>query len=442
MNLPEEFLSEMRDLLGLEFEEFFASYEAERFYGLRLNQNKMDRESFEKIMGDTLLKKIPWTSDGYYYDGEKRPSKHPLYHAGVYYIQEPSAMSPVELLDVKEGHRVLDLCASPGGKTIQIASKLKGRGLLVTNDLNDSRINALLKNVELYGLTNAVVTNDSPKRLADNLEEYFNRILVDAPCSGEGMFRKDSSLIKSWEKTRHEVPEIQSEILQEAARMLKPGGKLVYSTCTFNRDENERQIEEFLKEHDDFEILEIPKINGLESGIGLDYSARLWPHKLEGEGHFLCLLRKKGEEVIEERTLVNREKPEIFKAFEEENLNVKYEGNFKVRKDRLYLETSFKEDVTKMKIVRNGLYLGEIKKNRFEPSQASAMAMKAENFKRVINFSYDDENVIRYLKGETISVEGEKGLRLICVEGLPLGYGKLLDGRLKNGYNPAWRMIG
>ncbi|MCT4508143.1 MAG: RsmB/NOP family class I SAM-dependent RNA methyltransferase [Tepidibacter sp.] len=441
MKLPIKFLDNMKEILNDEFDSFFKSYDEKRYYGLRVNTLKTSVEKFLNI-SPFNLDKIPWSSDGFYYEEGVRPAKSPFYNAGLYYIQEPSAMSPVEFLDIKKGHKVLDLCAAPGGKSIQIASGLQGEGMLVTNDINSSRVKPLVKNIEMYGVSNVLVVNDSPSRLCNNFEGFFDRVLVDAPCSGEGMFRKDEKLIKSWEKEDISIyPNMQREILDEAGKMLKGGGKLVYSTCTFNKDENENMIKEFLDNNDNFELLNIEKIGGISEGLGLKEVGRLWPHKLNGEGHFLALLQKVDGYNKEHKNLKNKKKPECFEEFEKENMNTTLNGNFITINDNLYLAPKDMIQTKNLKAVRTGLLLGKVIKKRFKPSQALAMALKKEDFKRVINLDSDDSNVIKYLKGETIFTEGENGLNLVCVNGHPLGFGKLNRGTLKNGYEKSWRWI-
>ncbi|MFF2090375.1 RsmB/NOP family class I SAM-dependent RNA methyltransferase [Paenibacillus sp. NPDC058174] len=312
--LPLAFTNKMEKLLGgKEYERFIDSYQAPRVYGLRINRLKLDTAHWKSLspLGEAV-RPIPWAEDGFYYAEGERPGKHPHYHAGLYYIQEPSAMAPVELLDVQPGHRVLDLCAAPGGKSTQIAGKLQGSGVIVSNDNAKERTKALAKNIELAGVRNAVVLNEEPAALARVFSSWFDRILVDAPCSGEGMFRKDESMIAEWEKHSIERCSVmQCSILKDAAQMLAPGGKLVYSTCTFSPEENEAQIALFLAEHPDFEVVPVKPQYGWTSGqpdwlaesetAGLSDerlafiggTVRLWPQNIEGEGHYAALLQRK-----------------------------------------------------------------------------------------------------------------------------------------------------
>ncbi|MUT66616.1 RsmB/NOP family class I SAM-dependent RNA methyltransferase [Paenibacillus sp. NEAU-GSW1] len=314
--LPLAFTTKMEKLLGAdEYERFIRSYDDPRLYGLRINRLKLDADRWKELspFGDQV-KPIPWAEDGFYYEEGERPGKHPHYHAGLYYIQEPSAMAPVELLDVQPGHRVLDLCAAPGGKSTQIAGKLQGSGVLVTNDNARERTKALAKNVELAGVRNAVVLNEDPAAMAPVFAHWFDRILVDAPCSGEGMFRKDESMIAEWEKHSIERCSVmQRHILRDAARMLAPGGKLVFSTCTFSPEENEAQIAQFLAEHSDFEVVQIEPRFGWKAGrpdwtsggdlmperlASIAGTVRLWPQHVAGEGHYAAVLQRKGERII------------------------------------------------------------------------------------------------------------------------------------------------
>ncbi|WP_270170174.1 RsmB/NOP family class I SAM-dependent RNA methyltransferase [Paenibacillus sp. SYP-B4298] len=312
LELPAGFASKMKGLLAAEFDDFMASYDAKRWYGLRVNRLKLTPQAYAALAPEGLqLSPIPWVEEGFYYEETARPGKHPHYHAGLYYIQEPSAMVPAELLDVQPGHRVLDLCAAPGGKSTQLAGKLGGEGLLVANDNARERTKALAKNIELAGVRNAIVLHEEPAALAEVFGAYFDRILVDAPCSGEGMFRKDESMIRQWE--RHSVEHcarMQEDILNHAARMLAPGGRLVYSTCTFSPEENEERIAALLARHPELSVEAVPLAHGWQAGqpqwtaaaggsaderhaaAQVAGTVRLWPHHVRGEGHYAAVLRK------------------------------------------------------------------------------------------------------------------------------------------------------
>lgn len=457
MNLPEIFTGKMKDILQDEYDNYIASYEDERMYGLRVNTNKISVEEFEKICPFNI-KKIPWIHNGYYYDGKEQPAKHPYYFAGLYYLQEPSAMTPASRLDVEPGDTVLDLCAAPGGKATELGAKLKGDGLLVANDISNSRAKALLKNIELFGISNAFVVNETPARLVEYFEEFFDKILIDAPCSGEGMFRKDPAIIKSWEKNGPEFyAKLQREIVMQAARMLKPGGHMLYSTCTFSPEENEGTIQYLLDNNEDFEIIEIEGYEGfcpgrpelIENGCeDLKKCVRIWPHKMAGEGHFVTLLHKKGDGIRREyprgKSKISKKDMEVMQEFFNE---VTFEIDWdliEIQGERVFYMSKYLDSLKGMRFLRNGLFIGTLKKNRFEPSQSLAMALKAEEFPRIISISAEDDRIIRYLKGETIDVrdidkDKSSGWQLVCVDGYPLGWGKLNKGILKNKYYSGWR---
>lgn len=463
MDLPVKFRERMLELLGEEeFKQYEESFQDERMYGMRVNTSKISVEEFKKI-SPFEIKPIPWIDNGFFYDGVKdSPAKHPYYHAGLYYLQEPSAMTPANLMPVEPGDAVLDLCAAPGGKATELGVKLQGRGVLVANDISNSRAKGLLKNLELFGVPNLIITNETPDRLLKCFEGFFDKILIDAPCSGEGMFRKDPAIMKSWvKKGPEEFAAIQREIVTTAVQMLKPGGVLLYSTCTFAPEENEGTILHMLRENPDLEVQEAAMYEGFSQGrpewLQEDCSGyeeqlrkciRIFPHKMNGEGHFIALLHKKGE-----RTPVpagNSKK----KAFENEDfqqflsiLDVDFDKNcFDTYQDRVYYMPVGAERAKGIHLLRNGLLFGECRKNRFEPSQALAMSLRREQCRQTISLDKDDVRVIKYLKGETIEVddladEKASGWHLICVDGYPLGWGKLVRGTLKNKYHAGWRWM-
>lgn len=449
IKVSEEFLNRMRDLLGAEeFEAYVKSFEEERLYGLRVNTLKISPEEFLKIT-DLTLKPIPWIRNGFYYEGEERPAKNPHYFAGLYYLQEPSAMTPANLLPVMPGDKVLDLCAAPGGKSTELGAKLKGKGMLVSNDISNSRAKALLKNLELWGIENICVTSEEPAKLKEIFGQFFDKILIDAPCSGEGMFRKDADMVKSYEEHGPEYyAVIQKEIVAQAVDMLVPGGFLLYSTCTFSLCEDEDIIRWVLAEHEDMELISLPLFDGASAGIGLSGCLRLFPHRIKGEGHFMALLRKKQSLNSGEKKKYDTEKEKplpgelvdflslLSKPFDTRRIYIKDETVY-------YLPESFPKQGKKLRYLRTGLLLGELKKGRFEPAQPLAMVLKPEEFGQTISWNKDDERVIRYLKGETISLKEEEGQRkgwcLICVDGFPLGFAKGSGSTLKNKYYPGWR---
>ena len=547
--LPEAFLARMQQMLGDEYEAFLESFEQEKYQALRLNALKMnldgrsaqeglggiedkcdgvqDEESADReteANGSTCfahLSKVPWAETGYYYQSSDQPGKHPYHDAGVYYIQEPSAMAPVELLDVKPGERVLDLCAAPGGKSTQIAAKLQCQGFLLCNEIHPARAKILSENVERMGIVNACVTNETPAHLAESFPEYFDKILVDAPCSGEGMFRKNEAACDEWSPENVQIcAERQDEILDCAARMLRPGGRLVYSTCTFAPAENEGSISRFLERHPEYEIIPIDKeCLGLASGdgrpewarFGQEDSAilemtsaleneeiarrnadicdtlRLWPHRIKGEGHYAAVLQKAGEmpegyrrnamngvmkavsekelgafaEFVQEAIVGARgTESQVVKVQKDKNKSGKGQGGQVVTNvlpiiaeavglegplqyitfgDNLYLVSVDMPSVKGLKVLRPGLHLGELKKNRFEPSHALALALKPSHAAHIWNLDAKEFIVTAYLNGQTFPAEGEKGWYLICVDGFGLGWGKLAGGIMKNHYPKGLR---
>ncbi|MDQ0657310.1 RsmB/NOP family class I SAM-dependent RNA methyltransferase [Paenibacillus sp. W2I17] len=555
VKLPLIFAERMKSLLGDEFEQFMKSYDQSPHAGLRVNTLKISMEQFDEI-APFDLRSIPWCETGFYVPHGVKPGLHPYYHAGLYYIQEPSAMAPVELLQVEPGDRVLDLCAAPGGKTTQIAAKLQGKGVLVTNDIHAERTKALAKNVELYGVRNAVVLNESPERIANAFPHYFDKVLIDAPCSGEGMFRKDEDMVKSWE--HHSVEKcvlMQRDILETAARLLAPGGTIVYSTCTFAPEENEAMIAEFLNVNRDFVVMDIPEETGFAPGrpewvrqmmpekaeeteAVLDQTrgtARLWPHLLEGEGHYVAVMQHRaGQEletdqpgVVKEgameygqvvdvsrievegnkdhsiaassiaMTKADRKKERllriesreshdrqagggknpgrqskkgkdhggrksgrgadpasidpvaIYTQFMKEQLEIELTGETVCYGDRVYQSSVGAARLEGLKVIRPGWFMGTIKNGRFIPSHPLACALNASEARRSVNLSSADGEAVRYLKGETLNIEEErvvlkadtfaKGYVLVCVDGYAAGWGKWLDGVLKNEYPAGWR---
>ncbi|OUP19326.1 SAM-dependent methyltransferase [Lachnoclostridium sp. An196] len=456
MGLPVAFIKNMREILGEEgLAEYLDSFEKPKFTGLRVNTSKISVEEFLRI-SPFKLRRVPWTENGFYYTEEDSPTHHPYYYAGLYYIQEPSAMAPAAVLPVERGERVLDLCAAPGGKATELGAKLNHTGLLVANDASASRTKALLKNLEVFGIPNLLVTSEMGDRLDRYFHEYFDKILIDAPCSGEGMFRKQAHMIPAWEKQGPEVfANMQREILRQAAELLKPGGTMLYSTCTFSKLENEGSIDGFLAEHPEFTLEEIPRQEGFCSGMPelvgsrfpLERCVRLFPHKIDGEGHFLALLKKAGEKIPGAPEPAGRPGriPAELEAFLQDVSMPMELSRIVVKDTKVFLMPEGVGRCPGLRFLRSGLYLGELLKKRFEPSQAFAMALKKEEYASVIDLSAADDRVIRYLKGETLEIEdGEssrpEGWQLVCVDGYPLGWGKLIRGTLRNKYFSGWRM--
>lgn len=480
MQLPETFLEQMKLLLGPDYDAWLESYDKKPFAGLRINETKTGREGWENTLSPFDFRRVPWTNNGYYIGEDAKASRHPYYYAGLYYLQEPSAMAPAAVLPVQPGDKVLDLCAAPGGKSTELGAKLRGEGLLVSNDISNSRAKALLKNLELFGIPNICVTSETPEKLASVFGPYFDKILVDAPCSGEGMFRKDPDLIKSWiERGPEYYAPIQRQILKSAVAMLKPGGMLLYSTCTFAKMEDEDTIQWILEEEPDLELVPLTPWEGACGGFDDMPVIRLFPHKIEGEGHFLALLQKKSAEPAAQGTesdsapemaagrtanvsendrilgtsgagKVSAEVRRLEKESDfcqwEDMLTYSLDHNRMMVRDGMvyYLPECFNRNWN-LRYLRTGLLLGECKKNRFEPSQAVAMALRMKEFSQTVSLSAEDERTIRYLKGETVFPTPEeasglkKGWVLIGVDGHPLGWAKFTGSNFKNKYYPGWR---
>lgn len=461
MNLPSAFEEKMKYLLGAEYNNYLDCFDEPRHYGLRVNTAKISVEDFLKI-SPWPLKKIPWIHNGFYYDGENcQPAKHPYYFAGLYYLQEPSAMTPADRLPIEPGDKVLDVCAAPGGKATELGARLNGTGVLAANDLSNSRAKGLLKNIELMGIGNVLVLSEEPGKLIPYFTEYFDKILIDAPCSGEGMFRKDRKMIRAWEEHGPDYfARIQKSIITQAAQMLKPGGMILYSTCTFSPEENEQTIEYLLEQYPDFDVCEIEGYEGFVFGMPevtaskdkrLSRTVRIFPHRMKGEGHFLALLQKHAAADSDtltasdvKNTTGRKKLPEDLTDFLADIRREFDPGRFDIRADKVYYMPEDLPALNGIRFLRTGLFLGELKKKRFEPSQAFAMNLKKEEYPRIIDLPVSDERVIKYLKGETLDVEDlvspkEKGWYLVCVDGYPLGFGKLAGQVLKNKYLPGWR---
>ena len=369
--LPEKFLTRMQQQLGDEYDEYLRSLQRPRAVALRFNPLKGDIPALP-FVGEP----VPWEPMGYYYDPDSRPGLHPYHEAGVYYLQEASAMASAALLEPQPGEIILDLCAAPGGKSTQIAGRMQGKGLLVSNEINQKRAKVLSRNIERLGIANTVVTGESPAALAERFPGFFHRIMVDAPCSGEGMFRKEEAAITDWSEENVEMcARRQAEILDCAAAMLRPGGRLVYSTCTFAPQEDEEAVEAFLARHPEFETESVNAPWFQESRPGM---YRLWPHKLLGEGHFAAVLRKM--DCREETADVNPDKPmplpKAFLTFAKELDIALPDGQAVTFGDTLYWMPRQMMPLQKLRVLRPGLELGTLKKDRFEPAHALALWLK------------------------------------------------------------------
>ncbi len=454
--LPKEFEERMQKMLGEEYPAFAASYDREKFQALRVNVLKADKEEFVKAAPFTL-RQVSWEENGFYYAPQDTPGKHPYHEAGVYYIQEPSAMAPVPFLQVKPGERVLDLCAAPGGKSTQIGVALKGEGLLVCNEIHPARAKILSENIERLGIRNAIVTNESPEKLADVFAGYFDKILVDAPCSGEGMFRKNEEAKEEWSPENVLIcADRQDGILDCAATMLRPGGRLVYSTCTFAPAENEGSIYRFLSGHKDFQVVEVEALEGFAPGNPawgnymneqLSHTLRIWPHKVNGEGHYLAVLQKAGElnkaeQVYSlyglEKGIKEKDCKEL-QEFLQDTLKMELSGTILKFGEHIYLGPKDMPSIKNLKVLRPGLHLGTLKKNRFEPSHALALTLNPKDVKRSYDLSAKDGSANAFIGGRTFPITDEKGWHLITVDGYSLGWGKAAGGIMKNHYPKGLR---
>lgn len=448
MNISPEFDQKMNTLLGEEAEAFFESLKGEKHTGLRVNPRKVPVDFYK----DTL-EEVPWAKGGYYTKPGNAYGKHPYHGAGVYYIQEPSAMLPAMMLSPKPGERVLDLCASPGGKSTQLEALMGGEGLLVSNEINPSRAKVLSQNMERWGASNVLVLNENPAHLESVFPNYFDKILVDAPCSGEGMFRKESHAALEWTpESPAACAHRQKLILESARKMLRPGGRLCYSTCTFSPEENEQQIADFLKEHPDFRIVSVEKAKGVEDGRpqwadgnrALIDCARIFPHLAKGEGHFAVLLERSGDGEASLPLMETGSAPtKALKDFYKENLREDLcPESIVAFGETLYAVPKGCPSLRGLKVLRAGLELGTERKGRFVPSHALALALKKGDFQRTVSLTPEDPLLEKYLSGETIPTDLSTGWGAVCVDEFPIGWGKAVDGVLKNHYPKGLRLRG
>lgn len=449
----------MKAFLGDEWDDFLYSYDNNRFQALRFNtlkvQSPEERMRILKTLKISSDKKVSWANEAYYFDENVRPGKHPYHEMGLYYIQEPSAMSAAALLAPKPGMRVLDLCAAPGGKSTQLATYLGDSGLLVSNEINTQRSRILSQNIERMGIKNAIVTNEDSFVLASHFPGFFNAIQVDAPCSGEGMFRKLPEAIEQWSMENVAICAArQKEILDNAAVMLKPGGTIVYSTCTFSKEENEDVIEYFLERHPDFTLEEME---------------RFWPHKVDGEGHFVAKLVRRGSvdtdlkadrktkknknsknRKNETKPVLTKENMKLLSEFLDETISEDMAAWIKNSRlvmfgEQLYRLPDMEVDIKGLKVQRAGLHIGEFKKQRFEPSHSLALALKLSEAKNVVKLTWDDPQTTGFFNGQSVMLSDEqtaeckKGWALVCVDGYPAGWGKVNGAQVKNHYPKGLR---
>ena len=427
--LPEAFLNRMNTQLGDEYEDFLKSLERPRAVALRFNPLKGEAPALPFVMDP-----VPWEPEGYYYDPDSRPGLHPFHEAGVYYLQEASAMSPVALLDPQPGERVCDLCSAPGGKTTQIAGRMQGEGFLLCNEYSPKRAKILSRNMERMAVANALVVNEDTAVLAKRFPEGFDKVLIDAPCSGEGMFRKEEAAVTDWSQETVEMcARRQAEILHNGAQMVRPGGRLVYSTCTFAPEEDELAVAAFLESHPDFEaeVIETPWFVPVENG-----GHRMWPHKLLGEGHFAAVLRKKGAGEAEFDTIQGVKLPAEWVSFAKDLGITLPPGQALMFGPSLYWVPEGMPKLDRLKVLRPGLELGVVKKGRFEPAHALALWLKT--CANVQDYPADSQEIARYIHGDVVPSQ-KKGWCLVTAGGFSLGWGKGDGNVLKNHYPKGLR---
>ncbi len=507
--LPAAFLARMTRLLGDEFPAFLASFDAAPSTGLRVNTLKITPEQFRALLPWELAP-VPWCPAGFTVTGDGGPGKHPYHAAGLYYLQDPSAMAAAEILAPQPGERVLDLAAAPGGKATHLASLMTNEGLLVANEIHPQRAWDLAENLERWGARNVAITNEAPERLAERFGDFFDAVLVDAPCSGEGMLRRSEAARREW------APELiggcslrQAAILEHAAGLVRPGGRLAYATCTFAPEEDEGTVTRFLRDHPEFELAEPPRHAGFapgrpewmaewlgqetghsneewgagrlgrgtgrsneEWGAGrlgrgtghsnadrqlgpvsdrarsdLSRAVRLWPHLAPGEGHFIALLHKRAAGIAPggsprawRPARLPRPVEAAYREFCTENLvTVPAAERLALVGSYLYALPPDLPDLTGLRFLHPGWWLGAIKGSRFEPSHALASALRAVDARRAASLAADTPELLAYLRGETFRNPGENGWLLVAADGYPLGWGKRVNGVVKSKYPKGLR---
>ena len=399
----EQFDARMKSLLKDEYDDFKKALLEKPVKGLYLNRNK---KNVERVLEEQYIEHHPIVENGYLYDENYHPGRSAYFLAGLYYIQEPSAMLVADALPIEPDDFVLDMCAAPGGKSCEIATRLTGEGVLIANDIEASRARILSENIERFGLDNTIVTNVDPMRFTKQFQEAFDKIVLDAPCSGEGMFRKLEQAVDTWSEDKVlECAHIQKNLLKGAYDMLKQGGMVIYSTCTYSYEENEAMVHYAVDELG-FELLPLSKSHGLCPGVDLDEVVRCYPHHYRGEGHFIALLRKPGNSP---RKVVRPMKPQVsqadlkvLKAFYQETLNKKVPAYIIENNGHLYAIKKNFPELKGIRVLRNGLYLGEVRKNRFIPSYSLALTLTKEDVIRSYDYSCDSEEIKKYIHGETL----------------------------------------
>ncbi|SDB36963.1 NOL1/NOP2/sun family putative RNA methylase [Streptococcus henryi] len=433
MLLPDKFIEKYTRLLGSEATDFLETFNQEAVTGFRTNPLKKNQKSFAD--------KIPNTPWGHYGKVSGKSAEHV---SGLVYSQEPAAQMVAQVAAPEKGMKVLDLAAAPGGKSTQLLSYLDNTGLLVSNEISTKRSKILVENIERFGARNVIVTNESSQKLAKVFTDYFDLIVFDGPCSGEGMFRKDPAATQYWhEDYPAECADLQKEILVEAMKMLAPGGTLVYSTCTWAPEENEEVVEWLLSQYDYMDLVDIPKINGMVEGIDMPQVARMYPHHFKGEGQFVAKLQdsrpKQVPKVKSASSKLTKDQIKLWQDFAKKHLKIELDGFLQTFGDNLYLLPKELPDLSKLKIARNGLHLGTFKKNRFEPSFALGLALSSDDVEQFVEIDIEQFN--KYVTGNVVSLEGSytNGWYLVMIEGNGIGFAKVVGNTLKNNFPKGLR---
>lgn len=459
MQLPVEFVQRMKRLLQEEYAAFLDGYQVPLRRGLRVNTMKISIADFVRIF-PYPLSPSPFASDSFYVDEDFKAGKDPLHHAGAYYMQEPSAASAVAVLAPQPNEWVLDLCAAPGGKSTQIATALQGKGLLWSNEYVAGRARILQQNLERWGVRNCVISNQDTGVLCDGLCGMFDAVLVDAPCSGEGMFRKEPQALEEWSMDNIRLcASRQDDILHNAAKAVRPGGRLVYSTCTFAPEENEGAIARFLSNHPDF-TLEPIQVSWGCPGFSFDVISRfcpetntdadltrcrrIFPHQ-GGEGHFIALLRRDGESC---QTSCSDYTPPIkdvwrqaAEALYKDCFTDAADGYFVTVGEQVRLIPRRIPPMQGLGVLAAGIPVATVCKNRLEPHHGVFLASQTADCRHWIDLSPTDPLMLAFLHGEEIPYDGDKGWTAVCVSGIPVGFGKASGGKLKNRYPKGLRLL-
>ena len=457
--LPEAFVARMRELLGPEAPAFLDSYGRPAQRAVRANPLKLDPADLPGLLGIDP-DPVPWCPEAFFLPQGVRVGDTLAHAAGLCYVQEPSALAVGAALDVRPGQRVLDLAAAPGGKTTLAAGRLGDRGVVVANEVQRGRVQALADNLDRWGSARTMLAAETVARLAERLPGAFDRVLLDAPCSGEGLFRRNPAAAAQWRPGHvRGSAERQRALLADAAALVRPGGVLVYSTCTFAPEENEQQVAGFLAAHPDWELLQLPAHQGFTPGRP-DWSAdglpelartvRLWPHHLRGEGHFIAKLARPGSggrlptgplptgplpagPGAGRQAVVDAWRGFAADALEEEPAGVTVVG------ERAYLVPDPEVAGAGVRLVRPGLLAGRVRPGRFEPAHALAMAVGVATARR--GRRLDDAEAAAWVRGEALGHQGPDGWMVVGWNGWPLGWGRAAGGSLKNHYPKGLRTM-